>query len=459
MKTLNGRLLYPPSMVDSQDLSEKEEYVIEELEKGRLGPKVYEYLSDLSDEGYLRPEVVRVWEQAREDHDLKAYAPDHIYSELNEEVQEVKAEFGTPEIEMSGGENVVFLLGAGASAASGIPTVGKLLPRLLERAEQIGREDLDNLVDFCNGKEIDNIENLLTAAYISDFASTGRDITDLVYYFLFSEGNDIPEELPRPDVTSVNFLQETLQTLFGLLTSTMISEGPNDTHKAIKDLIKTDTNVSIITTNYDCCMDEELINSDVDFSTSLEDSKSQKESDVDLLKMHGSINWSYCESCQNVGQFDFTRMKEDFQNDRQNIAVVGICPHCDGRRRQLLVPPISFKFLMFPPLINIWNEARDKIIEADYIIAVGYSFADADAYISKIISSAMEADRDKEIMIVNKNFDVTKSLQEQYKRQIANFETDRVHHVHGLSQNKVPELVANMTSDGEIEIETKVDED
>src|SRR3989338_473744 len=57
------------------------------------------------------------------------------------------------------------------------------------------------------------------------------------------------------DLSSVAFLQDTLQVLFGLLASTMLPAKPNPAHLAIRDYAKEHPNCSIVTTNYDCCMD------------------------------------------------------------------------------------------------------------------------------------------------------------------------------------------------------------
>lgn len=365
-----------------------------------------------------------------------------------------------PELEFEDGDDVVFLLGAGASAASNIPTVGNLLPKLLDRARQIGRDDLDDLVRFCRNHDMDNIENLLTAAYISDFAATDQNIADLVHYFLFSQGSEPPNESPRPDVTSVKFTQETLQTLFGLLTSTMISKNPNPTHESIREFATAYENISIVTTNYDCCIDEELVESGIGLTGTIgEENPKGHEETVELLKMHGSINWEYCESCQNVGKSHFPELKQNYMGDRQSYSVVGICPNCYARRRPLLVPPISFKFLMFPDLIDIWYQARDRIAHADYIIVVGYSFADADAYLSKIISQAMDEDSDKQLVLINPNSEVTQDLRNRYERDITDFDADsRITGIHGNAEEVIPELIDNLMESVEESQQVALDE-
>ena len=164
-------------------------------------------------------------------------------------------------IKIEDNTKIAFLLGAGASAPSGIPTVNSLLPELWKRAKKIGRDDLDNLANFCEERKLRNIEDLLTAAYISNFAVKNSNVNSLLSYFLMREEQLTRNRLrtSQVDASSISFLQDTLQTLFGLLASTMISANPNPTHDEIVNFVKTHPESSIITTNYDSCMDEAIL--------------------------------------------------------------------------------------------------------------------------------------------------------------------------------------------------------
>lgn len=122
---------------------------------------------------------------------------------------------------------ILFLLGAGASKPepSGIPTVTELLPDLLERARRLSRSDLDRLADFCVDSEIQNIEDLLTAAQLSEFLSRNPTTLRLIEFLIYgkrSEGLDPirphnvmrtreARRMPVNDLSAVAFLQDTLQ--------------------------------------------------------------------------------------------------------------------------------------------------------------------------------------------------------------------------------------------------------
>src|SRR5437588_4702665 len=141
-----------------------------------------------------------------------------------------------------GSLNLTFILGAGASKPkpSDIPTVRELLPQLLERARRLDREDLTKLAEFCERRKIDNIEDLLTAAQLSTFCSRNPTVLSLMNYLLYRSDSDEDDARvfrqgltgrivarrprdPATDLSSIAFLQDTLQVLFGLLASTNAS--------------------------------------------------------------------------------------------------------------------------------------------------------------------------------------------------------------------------------------------
>jgi len=252
------------------EISEEQKYLLERLEAKGYPPeiairRIWEFLREKPEDEPLDPRWVDIWEKYR--RYATRYAPSRVVKEIDEIIkstQPIDDEIWNIKIDDS--TKVTFLLGAGASAPSGIPTVDKLLSELWKRARKIGREDLDRLARWCDDHGITNIEDLLTAAYISNFAARNRNITALLDYFIFSgervfEGEEYSTKRRRLvrsseiDVSSISFLQETLQTLFGLLTSTMISASPNLAHEAIVNFIKEHKNTAIITTNYDGCMD------------------------------------------------------------------------------------------------------------------------------------------------------------------------------------------------------------
>jgi hypothetical protein len=212
---------------------------------------------------------------------------------------------------------ILFLLGAGASKPrpSDIPTVTELLPDLLQRARRLNRQDLDRLADFCEGSKIRNIEDLLTAAQLSEFCSRNPIVLRLIEFLIYRRDREQSEPSPYTltsysleprsaagDLAAVAFLQDTLQVLFGLLSSRMLPAKPNAAHQAIAKHVQANKLSAIVTTNYDCCMDLALGTAGKDFSYLVEFANAKATASsiapqCSLIKLHGSLNWFYCDTC------------------------------------------------------------------------------------------------------------------------------------------------------------------
>jgi len=390
----------------------------------------------------------------------KVYPP-KIIDYIEKIIDQERNKHSIKDIQVNSDSKVTFLLGAGSSAPSGIPTVKDLLPKLWERAKKIDIKDLDKLSKWCNNRKITNIEDLLTSAYIANLTAKNRSLISLFHYFLFSDekADDELEEIVRTkeiDVSSISFLQDTLQTLFGLLTSTMISAKPNKAHWAIVDFIKDHKNTSIITTNYDGCMDEAILQNNLHIKGIIgNESKKNNFDTIPLIKMHGSINWAYCDSCQDSKEFNLLDLKKMYNEDTFSFPVLGICKRCGGLRRPLLVPPLSFKFLIFPNLIDIWNSAKKSIEEADYLIVIGYSFSEADTYITKIVSKSMSMKKSQKIIVIDTNEDLLLELRERFSNRIDNFEEERILGVVGDCEKKLPEFLKSMLGKDKVKKESE----
>jgi len=368
-----------------------------------------------------------------------------------------------------------FLLGAGASKPepSNIPTVKELLPELLERGRRLDRDDVTKLADFCERRKIINIEDLLTAAQVATFCSRNPSILQLVNYLLYGSDSrpyeteffagtttlgEVVRRRPRElaaDLSSVAFLQDTLQVLFGLLSSTMLPAKPNAAHEAIASYAKGHEGSTIVTTNYDCCMDLALGDVIKDFDYRLEfanlrtENTGQNDTDellpipilTELIKLHGSLNWFYCETCQEVQLFDIRQMVDNFLQDIAPYPVIGICRSCGGQSRGLLVPPLAMKFDLAPPLTPLSAGADEAFGAADAIIVVGFSFADADLYISRMLSKSMQTKSDQRLFIVDPEEQVASRVRRKFKASIPNFDASRIIRMTGDCADVLPRFL------------------
>lgn len=417
---------------------------------------LYDFLDSTPDIP-LDPGWKRVWGRVRDEVIRDHLAPQGVIADIDRAIGAIQhIEEGISSIHLDSDHHVVFLLGAGASAPqpSSIPTVMELLPELWRRARKLGRDDIDRLAAWCEARGITNIEDLLTAAYLANFSAKSPSVSGLLNYFLFKERHN-PEPRHRygrsvqvasqVDAASVALFQETLQGLFGLLTSTMIPAAPNSGHAAIVDFICHHPQAAIITTNYDGCIDEAIIGAKVKMNTYITDGAGSPAARLDLIKMHGSINWTYCDSCHEVKEFPVLELKKGFERDTVSYAVVGICKNCGGQRRPLLIPPMGLKFVMFPNLIRLWNLARDHIERAYVIVVVGFSFSEADSYIAKIIERSMSFNREQRLVICDPNSSLVSILRARYGARIERFKESRILAAVGSSEEIVPKVLTKLT--------------
>lgn len=360
---------------------------------------------------------------------------------------------------------VSFLLGAGASKPepSGIPTIKELLPDLLSRARRLDRDEVTKLADFCDGTGIDNIEDLLTAAQLSEFCSRNPDILRLVDFLLFrqepresylrnirrripADVSDFQRRLPV-DFSSVAFLQDTLQVLFGLLSSRMLPAEPNSAHEAISKFLVKHPDSSIVTTNYDCCIDRALHNQGIPF-TYLLDFNNIQASDADetvctqLIKLHGSLNWFYCETCQQTQLIDIETTVINYREDRVPYPVIAVCKACGGQRRGLVVPPLAMKFDIAPPLNPLLDRAGEAFINSNLIIVVGFSFADADLYISRMLSKVMQQSNATQLLVFDPAYEVAIKVRRKFSTRIPNFDESRIIAIRGDCSDLLPKFLA-----------------
>lgn len=372
------------------------------------------------------------------------YVPPDVINDINEAIGKLKhIDENLWQIRLAEEQPIAILLGAGASKPqpSNIPVVSEFLTELWRRAKKLDREDINKLNKWCVEHDISNIEDLLTAAEIANFSTKSSGILALLDYFLYSHSEQTTAYLSterriisRPsirrqqsDISAVALLQDTLQVLFSLLAEPMLKAQPNSGHEAIADFISKHSKTTIITTNYDGCIDQAIAKKNISCNYLIEHvSNNQENGKARLIKMHGSINWFYCESCQEMYRYNLNDIKESYEKDILSYPVMGICKNCGGLSRPMITPPLSIKFFRFPPLAGYWDLAQSVFKDAKLILVVGYSFAEADTYITNMINRAMGADNSKQLIIVDLDRSIASKVSERLSNHIDNFNNERV---------------------------------
>lgn len=143
--------------------------------------------------------------------------------------------------------------------------------------------------------------------------------------------------------------------------------------------------VSVITFNYDLGIDLSLYFEDVPFRYGFSQDSTNG---VDLLKLHGSLNWGKCPMCKEVMMLD---LRDCLQ--RLHIKAAGsmkfevsedlrLIQHCGSQLKPepLIVPPTWNKGTHHSGIGRVWKRAARHLSEAEHIFIIGYSYPATDEF-------------------------------------------------------------------------------
>jgi hypothetical protein len=301
------------------------------------------------------------------------------------------------------GKSVVYVLGAGASKAviPDAPLMAQLLPEALQilrrpyysgglwnaRVNRI-KQFIDNFYRL-NPDTLPNLEDILTQ--LDDAIEEGRPL---------SRQYDVPFlRTLREDL--VFAICEVLRIKLGfgdkagrrLMQRFMQRLGPND---------------SILSLNYDIIVDNALSTRSgpgllIDYGLSVRyareypnlqsaynlSERPQQNLPPPLYKLHGSLNWLYCPSCQQLDVTIGEKGVHYIYEEGSDFA----CPECQGRYDPLIITPTLVKSYDNILLREVWRRAEDKVSKADEVVFIGYSLPDADVLLRCMLKRALFRNR------------------------------------------------------------------
>jgi hypothetical protein len=305
------------------------------------------------------------------------------------------------------GKSIVYVLGAGASKAviPDAPLMAQLLPEALNLFDEDPlyshkpwsdrvRRIKDFINDFynLNPGTLPNLEDILTQ--LDDALIENRSL---------SKDYDLP---------TIRIIREDLvYTICEILRLRLDDRQARGRHLMQQFMHKLGPNDSILSLNYDIIVDNALFQYRraryVDYGLSvryvLDEGKWERsyESPVSqlnlppLYKLHGSLNWLYCSSCQ---QLDITIYMKGVQLIYAPDTNVG-CPDCRGHYDPLIITPTLLKAYNNIMLREAWRRAEDKISKADEIVFIGYSLPYADTHLRCMLSRALYKNRIRHGMV------------------------------------------------------------
>jgi NAD-dependent SIR2 family protein deacetylase len=293
----------------------------------------------------------------------------------------------------------VFIVGAGASAESG----GPVMATFLDYAYNL-RRNANAKLSKRQQDSLDLVFKGISALQVAH-SKSDLDLNNLESVFGAFEMARLAGRLPPLSKEEVEELNPAMRLLivtaleksirFPVVNRAQV-RAPHPYHDFGEVLISRIAGsdlgpISFITFNYDLALDYLLHfrREQVDYCFN-----DEPQGGVPLMKLHGSVNWARCTSCQKTAPWSLNDffMKHDwnraFWDDKTrevefNVgALLKQYEHCSGQACEpdpVIVPP-TWNKSEYPQVANVWKHAARHLADAENIIVIGYSLPDADQF-------------------------------------------------------------------------------
>jgi len=330
--------------------------------------------------------------------------------------------------------DALFIFGAGASIADGAPLQKDILPNILKLNDESYRI-VKIVKDF-----------LYQNFHISnDNCPSLESVFGYLDYFINNK-ESLGRGYSTPEIQSI---KEALIRLIHYEISN--SKNRKGVYRKFWEIIaNVNRNVSIITMNYDTLLDEsfDFLYSNkavIDYCINLMNYDQLNEitglnwwndprkplivweggdpRPIKIIKIHGSVNWKYCNCCNQVlltpWNSNIDLKSNTFKGKRYKL-VLGVeperknddpeyesyekieydlrCPNDDTLFDTFIVPPSHIKDLKHPAINRLLDEAAIELRKAKKIIFVGYSFPEADVHIKALFKKNISKNADIEVV-------------------------------------------------------------
>lgn len=318
--------------------------------------------------------------------------------------------------------DVVFVLGAGASNPDGVPLQKEIIPFLLSgQNEEITNSNIGKqVIKFIR----DNF------AYEPDFNEYPR--LEAVFGFLdyfIQHQESLSAEYTYEKIIAI---KENLIKAIHYIVNLETHKQSKYYHRLWHNIVAHNKNVSFITLNYDTLLEQSfdhffksvgyldycihLMNFEKDekltgynFWVNPREPLPVKDDTepvpFKIIKLHGSLNWKYCNCCNQTLLTPWDR-KIDLQHGRflgytypGNEEYEYVCPLDNTDFQTLIMPPSYVKVLRHPVISQLMNEASREIRSTKKIVFVGYSLSDADIHIKALFKK--QINDDTKIAVIN----------------------------------------------------------
>lgn len=285
----------------------------------------------------------------------------------------------------------VFVLGAGFSAAAGIP----VMSRFMESSRALyGREQRSqDLRVQSRALRFKNVFDFLREFQDAlDKISIEKDNIEQVYSLFEARCMFAPSmnESLRRDMLFL--MAETIRK------SSAPAASPTLYHFFVRLLsgeirpLGEETSDWVLTFNYDELLEgaAEELGVPVDFGDGgMNEGEGSAVSGprLKLMKLHGSLGWVRCTGCRYMGKI----VSEFTDHYEQKY----LCPSCGQDGEPFIVPPSWNKLQTpgFPTIRGLWSRAYDVLRRARRIFVIGYSLPESDLYFRHLLMCALQENK------------------------------------------------------------------
>ena len=329
----------------------------------------------------------------------------------------------------------LFIFGAGASKPGGAPLMADFLDRAdaLYRKREIVRYS-DNALAF---HAVFNAISELGGIY----AKAHLDLDNIETLFGTIEMAQVISRFGPKRVEDIAALRQSIVTVIvQTLESSLrfpVQEGQLHAPYPYDELVKTlrgfkteygsltIQNFSFITFNYDVGLDYALNRYFGGLNYCLSDNSSDSQH-YRYLKLHGSTNWGFCDSCKKVIPIDFDDVNSNGGYDEETKYIqfemsshLGFKQHCDKPLggSPVIIPPTWNKTDYHGNLAQVWKTAADELASAENIFLIGYSLPKTDLFFRYLFALGTESTtRLKRFWVFNPNPDLEENFRDLLSR-------------------------------------------
>ena len=165
-----------------------------------------------------------------------------------------------------------------------------------------------------------------------------------------------------------------------------------------------------------------------------------------LLKIHGSLNWLYCPTCNHI---ELTpKEKGAIKAFYKGFYEVKKCNECGTPMEPVIISPTYYKEMTNPFIQKVFLKADKVLRSAKRIFICGYSFPDADLHIKYLLKRAEQfRGESPEIYVINNHRNKTEQQKEEEKQRISRFfkNKEKIHYTNlsfeNFAETGIKELV------------------